>query len=687
MSVAGKMNVMVHSTLILWGVLAAVPIQEPQPAAIRQLVVELSVKPVNLAERSRTFRCELRLDRGDVTLTLGEVDVEGSASSLLRWAVPEGWFIHPKTVCRARLTTPGFQQREAGARIVRSYDLHDRNGTEEQPIEFQLAARRGSTWSGRVLPASKALVGGRVELAWPGDGSREVVASESLYRSGKYTLHLEDTGTFELAARVPGVGTASPVVVHVEEGVSGVLPDLHLHGPGEIRGRVTELNGGALSGRKIFTLHDSIPVVEPRFVPGWPRPGDGESGQGCRRGSSALAEDGGFRITGLEPGRYRLFVSSNEWSNQWLEVSPSPLATGSEDQAVSIATPMVDLRLVDADGEAVEIPLRGLDPFGGWGKEWVRLQEVSPEGRVIYHNLWPAPPALPRAGDRYLWQVVPGEQYVVQVYSPDRGLIEEYIDAPGDGSSLLHTLIVPAPVGPEEFPLEVTFPESPPRGHDWSIEVSSASTGSFILALGKYSDRDKLILGPGRYSLRVDCDPFPAGCWQTAMLMPPDPAPCAPIEVELTVLTGDSRPLTIEFAEGGRLRLEATIEGDPSPEVADLLDWFEEPIPRFRDREPFYSISDELDLLFDTGTHPGGGRLEWLDDPTAPKRLDFFWPGNEVVSRWGHFIPGRSNLLRDPLPPGRHRLRLTVPGCVPIEREVEIRANEVVELRAQFRRQ
>ncbi len=248
-------------------------------------------------------------------------------------------------------------------------------------------------------------------------------------------------------------------------------------------------------------------------------------------------------------------------------------------------------------------------------------------------------------------------------------------------------MTVPAPTDPAEIRFEVTFPDGSEEEHDWSLELRSAKTGASLLSRGQYQDREYLTLGPGRYRVVVDCDPYPRFCGHSSRFHPPpEPAPFAPVERDLEVVAGESQTVRVEFAEGGRLRLRATIEGDLAPEVTALLEWFDHPELYLNSGEPCYTISTELDLLFDSGIHPGGGRLEWLDDPASPKRLDFFWPGNEVTSRWGHFLPGRSNLLRDPLPPGRRRLRLTLPGCVPIEREVEIRANAVIELNAQFRR-
>ena len=165
----------------------------------------------------------------------------------------------------------------------------------------------GATLSGRVTPPAVARLSLELDLSKVGLGNMFEVAKSALVHgtsapSGEFTLRAVPPGTFTLRAQAADgrVGKLQVTVTAADQG-GLVVP---LEARGAISGRVVDVTGGAVAGVTVKASGDSKTMTI-------------DLGEGPT--SAVTAEDGSFRVAGLDAGQVRLRVSDEDGPLAWAE--------------------------------------------------------------------------------------------------------------------------------------------------------------------------------------------------------------------------------------------------------------------------------------------------------------------------------------------------------------------------------
>ncbi len=484
-------------------------------------------------------------------------------------------------------------------------------------------------------------------------------------------------GTGEVELRV---GRAAEVWVLVRsDGVGAGVRRVSLDpARGDDAHEVVLEGSGVLEG----TLQDPrgrpLPNVELLAFPGaWAGAPDEPADLAAVRGPPAELHGGGlvtcrattdatgrFRFAGLRPGAYVVQDPRRARDALRLDLPRTPHATGGGPVALVARSHALEVTVLDADG----VPVPGARPYRvALPQQVVRSwRQRDPGGDEVAPGTW-------------RFEVEDGERYACGWFDAARGHVERVVAVGAEDFLQRLDLRLPAPAEPASVTLRVEDERGGPyRRQPWEsvwAGVRSAESGVELDVADQGYDtatfERTVALPPGEYVAFLETGATPAMCGNgrtTPRLDHP------PHERRFSVAPGEARTLVLRPPAGGHVRLHLRLPDDVrDPRLAsEYLDDF----------DADWARRNDLLVLGDAGPC---SRV-WLLEPGGARQPLRFLFTESLRSSYGvHLIPGTRVRSFDPLPAGSVRLRVETPGFEPVERDVLIRARDVVETSVQLR--
>ncbi len=528
----------------------------------------------------------------------------------------------------ARPVEPGFQQNLRGLGL--SMPLPER-------VEKGVRLRRGGnlrvvTRHGGELRASEVLLLYETEA-----GTWRWKERADTLQAGHYSIKVDQPGRYGVTARVSGIGTAWTIVEWSQESATAEAIELNLAGSGTLTGRLVDPGGAPVQDHGVRAIHTRIDkatdlTTNQRL--------DHERGDGCAIGTAQTNADGEFRITGLEPGDYRLlgWDRSNLREPQQLA---EQVATGSGPQTYTIERHALFIKVVDERGAPVEI----------FGHDPIYIPSLSNRVLVCCYPqvlefgeprqaLWST-----SSGDYLIAQLEPDRDYVLRVYSFTQVPVDRTVRLGITEYQEEVVLRLGAPVEAASLQLICRAPGGEPAGADLWVTVRDHSGYPIREAEIKRSSDVPLTmqLPPGDFFLQVKEKRFPR---------------YAPVQVKLQLVPGESRVESLELRAAGSLAVEIKATGP---------------------RGPFKEVTERQELIarMRDGTLSGGVAVKLIPaDGSDDLNLTFPTQGPIYMSHQGP-DPGIpfGTILRatERIAVGDYTVQLTALGYEPVERQVTIR--------------
>lgn len=212
----------------------------------------------------------------------------------------------------------------------------------------------------------------------------------------------------------------------------------------------------------------------------------------------------------------------------------------------------------------------------------------------------------------------------------------------------------------------VRSPDGRPYDMDNQVRVSRLPGGEVVRHSGRYNKSPwyQTELAPGRYVVRAsanDCVPWCSSGSRLGL------ARFGSVERECEILEGQPTELELVLLRGGRVRVALPLPGPArDPLLARAL-----AVP-----EPMGANEFAAALK---GGPAGTARL--VDADGGVIRLSFFAPRLKLTYRYMKILPGTHCLSYTIVPPGVYRLEVSMPGYTASATQVEIRADEITDVR------
>ena len=487
---------------------------------------------------------------------------------------------------------------------------------------------------------------------------------------GDFHVALRRPGEFRVYAHAAEHGTAFLDEVHVPESNEPRRLALRLSGSGVLAGRVTDPAGAPIPYLPLRARPEAQRGAPPRDV--WdPTLQPDFAADGLRVVEAQTDLDGRFRIAALAPGGYDISAYVQASSDYDERLTTDAVPTGSEALALVSRTRRLHVRVLDHDGEPIEV-----SPFGAGLQQAIPqhalyVLECDERGRVLQAEDERSDEAprwrLPN-GD-FSVEVRSGARYVVGVVSRECPLVERYVSiSPGTARPLVELrLSAPSPGTSLRAELAGVL-----DAHH--VLRSPTSDARLWTGTSSYFQRHgALAVGPGAYRL-VSSE------WKVSMCgtgAPVRHATSAPADDLVDLHAGREALLEQALRPTGALQLTLRCDDPPAP------------TPRPTDDAP----DDLTHLLPDSTRHEdlrrwnGGARVTLhAGDDTLVPRFDL-GPKNDWVGTTGSsglaapWAPLNHPLrTSSPIPPGTYRLTVEREGLPRVERDVVITDGETTEV-------
>lgn len=584
--------------------------------------------------------------------------------------LPETWFLQrePEDLWLwGHLVQPGHQQR------IRLAPLPPEIGVDGGEAHLRLQARRGATVRGHVRRAD----GGpgestRLRLLIHADGDLDTEDWATAGPSGAFRMHTDRPGTFALHAMHAQQGSAFRDDLVIQAGDPPRDVELTLRGSGVLAGVLRDPRGAPVRLHRLWALpadhggtglHDSTRLAQVR--------GDGLMDAQC-----LTDEEGRFRLTGLREGLYVIRAHDGVELEFPEVLTPDPVPTGTEDLELVHARHVLLVRVLDHGGTPL-VP-RVLPPWDPsiQGELSVYCARATPEGRLDADHAWREVHATTSPGGAVAFHLEPDVPYVFGVLSPEHPLVEQTVLLPPDAYEDLREVRLPPPAPPATLDLTILRPDGEPFVEHVNVSVRSATTGCPVQVSGEYDEGPyfRAKLPAGSWRVHVDAEP-PRGHHGEIF----DATPFAPAETLVVLRAGEVLPVDLRLGASGRL--EVWFELPPGWTSGERVPGGDEGEGGEDWLEPFRRSIGGARVELRRPTEEGGSEVvRPVFDLTYVRNLELPAHLGAVITSW--IPPGIPMGSMNPLPVGTWTVRLEAPGCVPLEREVQIEAGAVCRVEA-----
>jgi hypothetical protein len=282
----------------------------------------------------------------------GEVSIPWSALETAR-AKPDGrlW---------ARVVSEGFQHRTCHALLPPALG----------PSEFKVLAVPGVSVRGRLLDPAGHGVAGRIEVGKPQSLMPWSMGFAQAGSDGSFELHLFQQGTFDLIADAGEAGTAAILGHELTSATASERIDLHVSGPGIVRGHVRDSSGKPASGLSLRISLALLDDGEGSFAGREPEMSAvAREGRGRSWATLQTTSDGSFEARGLRADRYVVRASTDSQEHWYYPhlLTSTPIASDGADLVLLLQRPHIAVRLLDEHGAPFDLPETA--PKSTWGDE------------------------------------------------------------------------------------------------------------------------------------------------------------------------------------------------------------------------------------------------------------------------------------------------------------------------------
>lgn len=570
----------------------------------------------------------------------GTTDEQGVLSTTV--IVPREW-------CEALEHAQGSSARDASLAAAISIHArpqepgfrHDPRGFSlsmplPEVVEKRLRLRRGGnllvvTRHGGELRASE------VRLLHEKDaGTWRSKERADVLKEGHYSIEVEEPGRYAVTARARGIGTAWAIVDYPQDFAAAETIELDLEGTGTLTGRLIDPGGAPILDHGVRAIQTRIDGATHLSTN---QQLDHERGKGCVNGTAQTNADGEFRITGLEPGDYRLLGwDHSTWGDP--RHLAEQVATGSGPHVYTMERHALVIKVEDDRGMPVEI--LGHEEDRRWSFPNQVLVYCYP--RVLDHGerrrpLWSTP-----SGDYLIAQLQPDREYVLGVHSSRHAPMERIVRMSITDYQEEVTLRLGSALEPASLQVTCRAPGGDPVKADLLVTVRTQSGYSLeeAMIVGSSSVPLTMQLPPGGFVLRVEEKRFPR---------------YVPVEKEMQLVPGESRVESLELGAAGSIAVEPKAAGPPGPYAQATTR--QESIARMEDGTLYGRVAVKL-------TPAGGGDVLHLTfPPQGPIYMSHQGPDPGLPF-------GTSLNATQRIAVGDYTVQLTALGYEPVERQITI---------------
>jgi hypothetical protein len=540
---------------------------------------------------------------------------------------------------------------------------------------LKLFPRAGASLTGRVLrsdgtPAHPA----KVQLYPASEPGAEYVYNEdSCYvdAHGGFQLDADEAGVFDVQVSAPGQGSAGLRGVSLAATDEPGYVELQLSGDGVVAGVLLDPDGKPVPRYRLWCLPAEHReewlgyLHDPQQIPH-------EWGGGLYGDHGSTDEQGRFEFEGLRAGDYHLRGHTAKSGYYEELLTDRPVPSGTRDLELRLARHRVLARILDHEGERVEV-----EPMHRPGRDELPLhalyiEECNAEGRLLQSERYTHETRERLANGDIVLDVLPGRSYVLGVFSRECELVEVRFDVtPGDYEHLITVNL--SPPAPETLlEVELQTPDGMPFEESNTQRLYAPHSGRLVWKSSNYNREPtaRLAIGPGRYRWSADAEPMRGRHGERFSA-----TPHSPVTDELEVLAGRLNRFERRLGDSGRVSLLVTSARAPQPVLTsespewEALDWEEQiRITSGAARVSFEQSGRTSRPSFGHG-HGGdlGIRLPIGGTLEAP------------------FVPiGHRLETVDPIPPGHYRLVVELDGLGKREQSIEVREGELTEVTISF---
>ncbi|MFN0009252.1 MAG: carboxypeptidase-like regulatory domain-containing protein [Planctomycetota bacterium] len=492
-------------------------------------------------------------DRDPPVLAEARTDERGLAEVSIPWSAVESVRGKPDSRLWTRVVSEGFQQRMAHVMLPGA----------PTSTGIEVLAISGLTARGRLIDPEGRGVQGMVRAVEPGSSTTTSIGLANSRANGSFELHLPREGTFDVLAEAE-TGTAAILGLEIRFAAASEPVDLHIRGPGIVRGHVRDSAGRPAGGLSVLIFLAELDDAEGSFVARDPEASVvAREGRGRSWVTTQTSVDGSFEARGLRADRFvvRARTSSQHYPHL---LTPVSVQSDGTDLMLVLERPHIAVRVVDVQGATVVRPVQtstnswlveptALNLPESWPEEWVVLAvPVASEAHLGELGRPSLPPK--QSGEEFVFEVVEGRSYQVgliggsQVWRPQ----EVLVDPGATRVEVTLTATANAPMG--RISVSAFDPEGSPLFSNLSVLIADPTTGTPLVWREPLSDNpwpQKFELPEGDYRVVVEGAPTTDFFHGTLSV----PAPWGRREVIVHVAAEKESVISAELPRGAKLHL------------------------------------------------------------------------------------------------------------------------------------
>jgi hypothetical protein len=483
-------------------------------------------------------------------LVQATTDERGVARVSIPWSAVEALRGQTDGRLWARVVSAGFQQRTRHVQVP----------AEPFATEIQVLAIRGGTVLGRVLDNGGRPVAGMVRAVHAGATLASVAGAIASARSdGRFELHLDEEGKFDLVAEAEAAGTGAVLDYAVRFESPPAVVDVAVRGPGIVRGYVREASGKPAAALPLLVFLAALDDERGSFVSRDPvASAVAREGRGRSWATIETGEDGSFEARGLRADRYvvRAARARTPWEYPHL-LTPSPVESDGSDLALRFERPHLAVRVVGSDGNPYPLPPASSQESADVPPEsWPTTGAVfvAPVAReAILEERLRARLPVQRVGVEFVVEVEEGRRYLVGWAGSAQPWRPTEVEVP-EGAGRVEVTLTLAPDAPAGEIAVSAFDAEQSMATQVAIRIDDPITGLPLVNRASFYEKpwpQTFAVPAGEYRVVVEGAPI-IEFWHGRLW---GPRTLGRFETLVRVVAGQTSSVTAQLPQGAKMHL------------------------------------------------------------------------------------------------------------------------------------